>query len=295
MRLFRFRNKPALLRDNASMSNASPSDWNAFARANAAQRWRQQSAQMGQHMTDAIVEAAAVRPGRDVLDVACGTGEPAISIARMMNGTGSVVGVDISAEPLKIAEQRAGSAGSTNVRFQQGDVHQLAFADGSFDRVTCRLGLMFFADCPRALREIHRVLRPGGRAALLAWGPMQQPYFETTIGTILRTVPELKLPASGAAMFKFGEQGKLTAMLHEAGFSEVNEEFRTVSWSWPGPPEDVWAYFKDVTVPFKPLFEAVPPERRGEADAAVLEAMRHYYDGQQVNFTATIALATAEK
>ena len=277
------------------MSNTTPGDWNAFARANAAQRWRQQSAQMGRHMTDAIVEAAAIRPGLDVLDVACGTGEPAISTARLMNGSGSVVGVDISAEPLKIAGQRASAAGVTNARFQQGDVHQLPFPDSSFDRVTCRLGLMFFADCPRALREMHRVLRPGGHAALLAWGPMQQPYFETTIGAILRTFPELKLPASGAAMFKFGQQGKLTAMLRDAGFASVNEEFRSVPWSWPGPPEDVWAYFKDVTVPFKPLFEGIPAERRGEADAAVLDAMRNYYDGQQVNFTATIALATAER
>src|SRR5512142_3398171 len=83
------------------------SDWNSFARANASQQWRQQSAAMGRHATDSIVNEAAVRPGERVLDIACGTGEPAISLASLLRDSGSVVGADISTEPLKIAAERA--------------------------------------------------------------------------------------------------------------------------------------------------------------------------------------------
>jgi SAM-dependent methyltransferase len=248
---------------------------------------------MGRNMTDAIVSQAKVEPGLRALDAACGTGEPAISIAHLLNGTGLVLGVDLSPEPLKIAEQRARERGLANVRFQQADVHSLPFADASFDRVTCRLGIMFFSDPTRALGEMRRVLKPDGRIALLAWGPMQQPYFESTIGAILRMVPGAVLPASCRQMFRFGEAGVLADALCAAGFRGIEEEFRVVPWSWPGKPEEVWDYFQEVTIPFRPLIEAIPAEQRGKVNAEVLRAMGPYYDGAQVNFTATICLASA--
>jgi ubiquinone/menaquinone biosynthesis C-methylase UbiE len=196
---------------------------------------------MGRHMTKAIVAEAKVELGVYALDVACGTGEPAISIALLLNGTGLVFGVDISPEPLKIAQQRARERSLVNVRFQQADVHSLPFAGASFDRVTCRLGIMFFSDLARALGEIHRVLKPGGAA----------------------------------------------------GFCSIEEEFRVLPWSWPGTPEEVWDYFQEVTVPFRPLLEAIPSEQRGKVNSEVLRAITPYYDGVQVNFTATVCLASA--
>src|SRR6478672_4927167 len=138
-------------------------DWNSFGRANASQKWRRQSAAMGNDMTRAIVEAAQVRPGMRVLDIACGTGEPAISIAQLLAGSGDVVGIDISPSPLKIAAERATQRGLSNVTFQQADAHQLPFADNTVDRITSRLGVMFFSDLPRALSEMRRVLKPSGR------------------------------------------------------------------------------------------------------------------------------------
>lgn len=271
---------------------SEPQSWNSFARVNASQRWRAPSAAMGRAMTEAIVRETRVEPGMRVLDVACGTGEPAISIATLMNGTGSVVGADISPEPLKIGEQRARERGLTNIRFQQADVHQLPFADASFDRITCRLGVMFFGDLPRALRELRRVLAGGGRAVLLAWGKMNQPYFDTTIGTILRTVPELQLPPSGAAMFKFGDAGVLAGAMRQAGFDIVEENVRSVPWNWPGTPDDLWAYFQEVTVPFKPLLSAIPPERREEVDAQVLNAIGERYREGEVKFDAEIVITS---
>jgi ubiquinone/menaquinone biosynthesis C-methylase UbiE len=172
-------------------------DWNSFGRANASQKWRRQSAAMGNDMTAALVEAAHVRPGMRVLDIACGTGEPAISIAQLLAGDGEVLGVDISPAPLKIAEERAAQRGLTNASFKQADAHRLPFADGSFDCITSRLGVMFFSELPRALREMRRVLKPTGRAILLVWGPMDQPYFQTTIGTVLRMLPNAVTPESG--------------------------------------------------------------------------------------------------
>ena len=274
------------------MSADSQPDWNCFARTNAAQRWRKQSAAMGRRMTAAIVEEAKVEPGMDVLDVACGTGEPAISLASLMNGRGRVIGIDVSAEPLKLAEERARQRGLTNIEFRQADAHQLPFPDHSFDRISSRLGVMFFSDAVGAFREMHRVLRLGGRIALLVWGPMQQPYFETTALTIVKSVKGAKIPESAAAMFRFGDRGVLKSGLEAAGFHNVEEKLRTVDWTWPGPPEEVWEYFQAATVPFRPLLQSVPPERAAEVNEAVLREIRKYYDGTQVNFTATACIAT---
>ncbi|HWR34984.1 MAG TPA: class I SAM-dependent methyltransferase [Clostridia bacterium] len=280
--------------------NTSPeSNWNTFARVNASQRWRKPSAAMGKQVTETLVAEARVEPGMEVLDIASGTGEPAISIATLLQQSstqgspGRVVATDISPDPLKVAEQRARDRGLTNMEFTPADVHQLPFEDGRFDRVTCRLGVMFFADLPRALREIRRVLKPNGRVTLLAWGPLEQPYFGVTIGAIVRAAPGLAVPTSGEKMFKFGEPGTLTKALREAGFGHVDEVTKDVPWNWPDTPEEFWAYFQEVTIPFKPLFQAIPPERHDDVHRQVLAAIRNVYDGLEVKFNARVVLASA--
>lgn len=274
---------------------SSTTDWNSFGRVNASQRWRAQSAAMGSGMTEAIVAAANVKNGQRVLDIACGTGEPAISIATLLQANGEVVGVDISPAPLEIARQRAQHRNLRNVQFEQCDVHRLSFPDNSFDRVTSRLGIMFFEDLSNALREMHRVLKPGGRVALLAWGVMGQPYFSSTIGTLLRLFPGSDMPAAARKMFAFGQPGLLAGKLRAAGFSAVEEKFLTVPWTWPGTPDEVWEYFKEVTIPFAPLIKSVPPERQAEVDNAVTAAISQYAQGSEVKFTAKVNITTAEK
>jgi ubiquinone/menaquinone biosynthesis C-methylase UbiE len=278
-----------------SMGELPNSDWNSFARMNASQRWRKPSAMMGCAMTETLVAEARIVPHLRVLDVASGTGEPAISIATVLAGTGMVTATDISADPLAIGEQRARERELTNIRFRLADVHSLPFPDNSFERVTCRLGVMFFSDLLRALREMHRVLSAGGRVSLLAWGPMQQPYFDSTIGTILRLLPDLQVPASAAAMFKFCIPGSLGNALKESGFSDIDERQCDVTWNWSGTPENFWTYFQDVTVPFKPLFQSIPEPARETVSAAVLRSLQDRYTEEAVHFDARIVLASATK
>ncbi len=277
------------------MTKPGESAWNSFARTNASDRFRKQSAMMGTALTELIVREAQVNSGMRVLDIACGTGEPAISIASQLDGTGEVVATDISEEPLKIGQRRAEQRGLKNIRFQKADAHALPFSDGEFDRVTSRLGLMFFADLPRALHEVFRVLKPQGRFTSVTWGPREQPYFETTIGTVLRICPELTLPGSGAAMFKFGQQRTLTQALREAGFAKAHAEIREVEWTWHGTPEEVWQYFQAVTVPFAPLFKEIPEDRRTQVNETVISAIAKLANGNSIPFTAKFTLASATK
>lgn len=291
--------------------------WDSFARLNAGDRFKKQSAEMGSAATEAIVEAARVglptgtgqrmalgpqalaatdaapTVGVRALDVACGPGEPSISIATLLKGTGQVVGVDVAAAPLEVARERARKRGLDNVEFVQADVHALPFANESFDRVTSRLGVMFFSNVAKALAEMHRVLKPGGRVALLAWGAMEQPYFELTVGTVRKVRPGLEIPEAARQMFKFGVAGTLGAGLREVGFVEVEEGVHGLRWDWHGTPEEMWDYFRGVTVPFRALLAKVAGD--AEVDASVLAALRERFDGEYVRMEARMVIATGVK
>jgi ubiquinone/menaquinone biosynthesis C-methylase UbiE len=266
--------------------------WNSFARLNAAERFKAQSAEMGAAVTEAVVEAANVTSGVSrVLDVACGSGEPSISIAALLQSSGQVVGVDMAEAPLEVARERARQRGLQNVEYLQADVHALPFADKSFDRVTSRLGVMFFDDLAKALSEMHRVLKPGGQVALLTWGAMEQPYFESTIGTVRRVRPELEIPAVAQTMFKFAVPGTLAAALGVAGFGKIDERVRGLRWDWHGSPQEMWDYFRSITVPFRALLEKV--EGDAQVEQAVLAALQERFDGEWVRTEAQMVMATA--
>lgn len=273
------------------MSNDS--NWDNFARMQASERWRANSAAMGKPATEALVGEADIRPGMHVLDIASGTGEPAISIASKLSGTGRVIATDISSNPLEIAKQRAAQRGLENIEFQQADAHSLPFEDRSFDRVTSRLGIMFFANPSQAFAEIYRVLRPGGKFSFLAWGPYEQPYFAATIATVLKALPGTELPASGWKMFRYGAPNLITADLRDVGFSDIEARIQSVPWTWNGTAEDVWAYFQDVTIPFQQLFAAIPATRRTEIDRAVVDAIGQYRCDGRIEFGAKFVIGSA--
>ena len=110
-----------------------------------------------------VVALAQLEPDWDALDIATGTGHTALALAPHV---GSVIGTDLTPEMLAEAEQLRVRRGVTNVEFRVADVHALPFADGTFHLVTCRRAAHHFSKIAMALREMHRVLRPGGRLVI---------------------------------------------------------------------------------------------------------------------------------
>ena len=173
-------------------------------------------------LNQALIKAAGIEPGQTVLDLASGTGDPSISIAIALSDEGSVTACDLTPEMLSVACRRVDELNLGNWRVAAGDMAALPFADATFDAATCRLGLMFPTDRVACAAETLRVLRPGGRAAWLVWGTLEEnPTYEITRSGLkqyfgVEVPPRLRRHALGGP-------GRLNEILEEAGFAEFEE------------------------------------------------------------------------
>ena len=150
---------PRIMTTSSKPESRTERGWGTSHRLVASAKWKAKSAVMGKAVTEALLEYAQPRPGMRVLDLASGTGEPAISIALRVGAQGRVTALDLSAELLEMATRRAQERGVDNFSTKQADAQALPFEDDCFDLATCRFGVMFFPDAVLALRELHRVLR----------------------------------------------------------------------------------------------------------------------------------------
>jgi ubiquinone/menaquinone biosynthesis C-methylase UbiE len=166
---------------------------------------------------DAVVDAAGLGPGATVLDVACGTGLVTFPIATIVGLAGRVVGIDISEQMVAAARSSAIALGISNVEFERMDGESLAFDDGSFDVVTCALGLMYVPDPEKAITEFHRVLKRGSRAAVAVWGQRSKCGWAQLFPIIDARVRSEVCPM----FFRLGTGGVLKSAFASAGFRDV--------------------------------------------------------------------------
>jgi ubiquinone/menaquinone biosynthesis C-methylase UbiE len=117
------------------------------------------------------IERLDLKPGSRVLDVCCGSGASAIPAAEVVGPQGSVLGIDLAENLLALARAKAAQRGLTNVDFRAGDMLALDLPDASFDAVVCVFGIFFVPDMTSAVRELWRLVRPGGLLAITTWGP----------------------------------------------------------------------------------------------------------------------------
>jgi enediyne biosynthesis protein CalE5 len=258
-------------------------------------KWHAQIATFTRGATDAILEAAQLEPGMHVLDLASGVGDPALSVAQAVAPTGRVTASDLGRGMFSLAEELAQKRGITNLEFREANVEALPFADRSFDALTCRFAVMLFPDTAKALRESLRVLRPGGRAAFVAFGKREQPFFTATLAILFKYVQPPPSDPDAPHLFMFGERGRLRREMENAGFAKVQEEFRTVPAHWSGTAEEYWEQFSEVAAPFRPLIAKLTPEARRTAVAESVSALNKFSDGDGLTLPLEIVIGTGTR
>jgi len=171
--------------------------------------------------TERMLELANVRRGARVLDIAAGAGDQTLMAALRVGPTGYVLATDIASSMLDLTAAAARRAGLTNVDTRVMDAQSLDIDAQSFDAVVSRFGLMLIPDPNKALTEIRRVLRDGGKVAAIVFStPDQCPYLSIP-HAITRRVGRLALSTEPFAEFRLSEPGVLEDVYRSAGFHDV--------------------------------------------------------------------------
>ena len=239
-----------------------------------------------------FLDHVPVRNGQRLLDVACGTGIVARTAAPALGGGGSVVGVDLNPGMLAVAAEKAPEGGAS-FDWREGDVADLPCPDDAFDIVLCQQGLQFFPDKPAALREMHRVLAPGGQVALCVWRTIEHsPCNQATAAGLARHV-NAEEAVRIQAPFALGEADVLRNLLDDAGFSDIEIKEAVLTRRMLPPEESIPGHI--ASTPVGPSVAALDPETRAALVADIAEALAPYRDADGLAIPQGTHIALARK
>ncbi len=175
--------------------------------------------------THLMLDMAEVKEGCRVLDVAAGAGEQSITAAERVGPNGSVLATDLAPKILDFALELAEEKGLNNIETKEMDGEELTVPDNTFDTVISRVGLIFFPDQQKALKEMLRVLKPGGFVAAIVYSTVDKNKFFSTPVSIIRRRAQLPPPLEGQpGPFSLGAEGVLEDAFSKAGFVNVKSQ-----------------------------------------------------------------------
>ena len=220
-------------------SRAKAEFWNQ--QAAGWERWESALQYLLGSVDPVLFRALELEPGHRVVDIGCGSGDPALAIAKWVGPRGHVLGIDLAGAMLRVARSRARLLGLGNLTFRRGDMTRFRAGGARFDRVVSRFGLMFARDVPGVLEQLRSCLKPRGRIALVVWGPMEKNPAYSLRAEAVR--PFLDQPPPDpeqiAHPMRFARRGVMAGLLKRAGFREVEGEGVPVSAICPSLDEYV--------------------------------------------------------
>jgi len=173
--------------------------------------------------TEMMLDLASVQWGSRVLDVAAGTGESTLMAAGRVGPTGYVLAADISASMLNAAAEVARKESLTNVETRVMNADNLALDADAFDAVICRIALMLFPKPAKALTEMRRVVKPGGKVAAMVYSALEKNPYHGIFYRVVRRLGKIPSPAPGEPwMYALGDPGALEDVYRRAGFLNVS-------------------------------------------------------------------------
>lgn len=259
------------------------------------ERRREQIQAASQPVSERMVELLHPRPGEALLELAAGFGDTGFLAAPLVTPGGRLLTTDVAPEMLAAAERRAAELGLEGVEFAVEDAAALTQANGSFDGVLCRWGLMLVPDMDAAAAEIHRVLRPAGRASLAVWADPDENDWMTAAGRAALELGFAERPDPDApGPFRLAGEGTLARVLEAAGLHVQVVEDVPLTWR-AETLDDWWETVMDMSPSTGALLERLSGE---EADALRDAAQRRVTDhvtpdgSVSVPGVARVALAT---
>ena len=249
----------------------------------------------GGALTAAMLDAVSLKSGERVLELACGPGGLGMEAAELVAPDGEVVLSDIAPQMTAIAAERAQARGLTNVNTRELDLEAIDEPDETYDAVLSREGIMLVPEPARAAGEIHRVLRPGGRASVSVWGPRERnPWLTAMLEAIGAQLGGTFPPPGMPGPLSLGEDGKLRAALFDGGFADA--EIREVEVPWRGADfEDWWQRTTALAGPVAKLLEAQPTEAVDAIRAHAREALSAYETKDGLEIPGVTLVGTARR
>lgn len=234
-----------------------------------------------------LIEAAGLRKGELVLDVACGTGTVARLAAERVGTTGSVSALDVNAGMLAVARSLPSQV---PIKWYETAAESIPLPDQSFDVVFCGIGLQFFADRAAALREMHRVLKPGGRVCIST--PMPNALFDVLDRGVARHVSE-EASAFVHAVFSLHDPRQLEALLTEAGFASAASRPRTRTFHLPPARDFLWQYI--ACTPLMAVLQQVGTEQTEALEREVVEGWQPWTTAEGMQYEQSVLISTGRR
>jgi ubiquinone/menaquinone biosynthesis C-methylase UbiE len=247
-------------------------------------------------ITQALIEDAEITTGRVVLDVATGPGEPALSIAGFVGSEGKVFGIDAVPEMVEAARREANRRGFHNASFAVAFADNLPFPASTFDAVVSRFGVMFFPSPVDSVREMLRVLKPGGRIAMAVWHFAERNPFHYSVSQVVERYADSPPPIPDSPdAFRFAVRGKLLAILSNAGASATSERLLQFAIRAPISVEDFWTLRSEMSDKLRAKLAMLSKEQMAELKREVLEALGAYSANRGMSFPAEVLIVSGGK
>ena len=241
----------------------------------------------------ALLEALHTQPGDTVLDVASGTGEPALTLARHMGNTVKIIGTDAAEAMVNVAQKKAMNEKLSHIQFQHMAAEKLNFPDAAFDKVLCRFGVMLFEDSLQGLKQMQRVLKPGGRFAIAVWStPETMPTLRWAYQVFSGRIPADKYPPL-PKVTSLGLPGVLDNMLTQAGFKNCMIQPVTFHYHFPSF-DDYWNVVEQSDI-LKMQYDVLPENQHSVIRNEIAALARTYIGENGLLVPHEFLLATGTK
>jgi ubiquinone/menaquinone biosynthesis C-methylase UbiE len=247
-------------------------------------------------LTSGLVEEAQIGIGQKVLDIGGGSGEPSLTISKIVGPAGSVTYTDPVAGMLESAQAEAARRGLANIRFKQCSANDLPFEACTFDVAVGRLSAMFFVDPAAAVREALRVILKDGCVAFAVWGPKEaNPFFSTITDVIDRFVEIPPHDPDAPDAFRFAVPGKLAGILEQADTKDVIERQLNFQIEAAISFEQFWQLRTEMSETLREKMARLTPAQLPTVKQAVADAARRYFASGTMSFPAEALVVSGRK